>query len=312
MLLEYNLIPMQHKMLALLFLLLSLLPLVYIPHPVEAQKDPKETASSINEPTFILHNITVQSCHCVAFRLDDVSDYTSTSVFMGIMDLFMKKNASLTVGIIGNDFGKDQRLVSYIKGRIMDNHSQIEVANHSWKHEHFLNLTKDQQFESIRKTNQKINSLFGRVPLVFIPPYNQYNNATLVSSKENNIEFFSSQQRLDPGPYAVYSTDKLFHLPQTAYTGDCKICGDGPPDKRSWYGVPHEKTLSQVHKSLTKYGFAVITIHAWEYSLGHDSWIFDNAIDSDQLKELDLLISKIQNEGLKIVTIGNIVKSMTG
>ena len=307
--LNYNFTSLQCKVATLGFLILTLLLSVYFSCHTEAQTESRNSTLA-SKTRLITSDISMRSCRCVAFRLDDVSDFTSTSVFMGIMDLFMKKNASLTVGIIGDSFGKDERLVSYIKGRIMDNHSQIEVANHSWKHEHFLNLTRDQQFESIRKTNEKINSIFGVTPLVFIPPYNEYNDDTLAASEENNIKFFSSETLFDPGPYAVYSIHKIYHLPQTADTGDCHICEDGPAGNRSWFGLPHEKTLSRIHKSLSKYGFAVVTVHPWEYSLGHDSWIFDNAIDSEQLKELDLVISQIQKEGLKIVTISNIVNEM--
>jgi peptidoglycan/xylan/chitin deacetylase (PgdA/CDA1 family) len=304
-----NFTSLQSKVATRGFLTLTLLLSVYISCHAEAQTESRNSTLA-SKTRFITSDISMRPCRCVAFRLDDVSDFTSTSVFMGIMDLFMKKNASLTVGIIGDSFGKDERLVSYIKGRIVDKNSQIEVANHSWKHEHFLNLTRNQQFQSIRKTNEKINGLFGLTPLVFIPPYNEYNDDTLAASEENNIKFFSSQTRFDPRPSAIYSIHKLYHLPQTANTGSCHICEDGPANKRSWHGLSHGKTLSLINKSLSKYGFAIVVVHPWEYSLGHDSWIFDNAIDSEQLKELDLVISQIQKEGLKIVTISNIVNEI--
>jgi peptidoglycan/xylan/chitin deacetylase (PgdA/CDA1 family) len=257
------------------------------------------------------HTMLLHSCHCVAFRLDDLSDYNHTAVFMGIMDLFKEKNAGLTIGIIGQNFGKDQRLVSYIKSRITDNHSRIEIANHSWEHAHFLRLTKDQQSESIRRTNDKLYKIFGMTPSVFIPPYNEYNADTIEAVKENNIKFFSSEIKFDPGPFGVYSGPKLYHFPQTAYTGDCRVCEDGPAANRSWFGIPYEKTFTQIHESLAKYGFAVVTLHAWEYSLGHDRWIFNNAIDWTQYRELKLLLSKIQDERLDIVPIGNIINNIT-
>jgi hypothetical protein len=49
----------------------------------------------------------VPTCNCVAFRLDDIQDRFLNHVQLEVMSLFEKRNASLTVGVIGNYFDND-------------------------------------------------------------------------------------------------------------------------------------------------------------------------------------------------------------
>ncbi len=208
-------------------------------------------------------------------------------------------------------------MISYIKGRLNNDNkideknasAVIEIANHSWRHENFSKLTMDEMTDSIRKTNEKIENIFGITPTVFIAPFNEFDNNIFVALHENNISYFSASERNDPPPYSIYSNTSIYHLPQTGFTGNCNICGEGVKNA-SWYSVKHEKTLDQINRSLSKYGFAVVTLHAWEYSLGHDEWIFNNKIDVKQIRELRLLLNEIQKEGLKIVPISKIVDKM--
>jgi peptidoglycan/xylan/chitin deacetylase (PgdA/CDA1 family) len=254
------------------------------------------------------------SCHCVAFRLDDVGDHYLTKTQIGVMNVFREKDVDLTIGIIGYNIGRDQKVVSsYIKERLKDNdsnrnntNSTLELANHSWKHEHFENLTLDEQSNSIRKTSDKIKNTFGVTPTVFIAPDGGFNNNTFIALHENNMTYFSSDER-DSSRLSTYSNSTIYHLPHRAHTGGCNACEDDGRQNRSWYGVQNEKTLDEINRSVSKYGFAVVVMHAMEYSPGHDEWRFPNAVDSKQIMELELLIDKVQQEGLQIVTIGNII-----
>src|SRR5690348_214275 len=91
---------------------------------------------------------SVSSCQCVAFRLDDVQDYCVDNSQIAVMDVFHKKNSSITIGIIGNHFGHDIKLIKYIK----NNESLIEIANHGWNHENFTDFNKEQQSILMGKT----------------------------------------------------------------------------------------------------------------------------------------------------------------
>src|SRR5919198_3545543 len=120
------------------------------------------------------HDTTISECRCVAFRLDDIQDYWLNNVQVGVIDTFRKNDASLTVGVIGNYFGEDHKLVSYLKSRLSNDsevsQASIEIANHGWNHEDFTLFTETQQSELLAKGNQKIVTLLGVQQTVFIPP----------------------------------------------------------------------------------------------------------------------------------------------
>jgi len=72
-------------------------------------------------------------CGCLAFRLDDIQDYFLREVQMEVINVFDRKDASLTVGVIGHYFGGDATLVQFVKDKAANNPS-FEVANHGWNH----------------------------------------------------------------------------------------------------------------------------------------------------------------------------------
>jgi hypothetical protein len=72
-------------------------------------------------------------CGCVAFRLDDIENYFLRDVQMEVTNVFDRKDASLTVGVIGNYFGGDARLVQFVRDKAANNPS-FEVANPRWHH----------------------------------------------------------------------------------------------------------------------------------------------------------------------------------
>jgi len=261
----------------------------------------------------------VRSCSCVAFRLDDVEDFPYSSPLIGVMEVFREKNIGLTIGVIGKNIDADNKQVYYyIKQRLMNNHryngsnnwAAIEIANHSWEHDRFLNFTFLEQSNSIRKTNEKIKSIFGITPTIFIPPSSKYNNDTILALHENNMRFISADDR-NSSVYSTVSNSTIYHLPRTAETG-CDNCNATKSylwtnKSYPWHGVQHEETLNQIKKSIRQYGFAVVVMHPMEYSLEHDAVTFQNALDLKQIRELELLIEKIQEEGLHIVTMGNMI-----
>ena len=69
-------------------------------------------------------------CPCIVFRLDDIQSFYLSDVQMKIMDLFQKKNASLSVGVIGYGLTEDTKLISYMKNNLKSGHAPLEIANH--------------------------------------------------------------------------------------------------------------------------------------------------------------------------------------
>lgn len=256
------------------------------------------------------------SCQCVAFRLDDIQDYYLAEVNMQIMKVFLEKNSSLNLGIVGNLFGQDERLVSFIRNQINNENPLLAVSNHGWNHEDFRSFSKDNQSLLIKRTNEKINDTLGLKPLGFIAPFDVFNNDTSIALKENGMNYMSSIIDYDPGPFAIIEDEMPYHFPSTATTSD--------DNGTYWIGINHQNTSAQIEKSILKFGFAVVEIHPYEYSTKHNysykpfnitdtretfsymefikNW--DKAgIDWMQIRELQLLIDQVQDKGFKIVPI---------
>ena len=140
------------------------------------------------------------TCPCIVFRLDDVQGSYLSDIQMKIMDEFQKKNASLSIGIIGYNLTQDGKLVSYLQNNLKPGHAAIEVANHGWRHEDFAAMGISQQTTLMNKTNQELNKMFGKKPNVFLVPYGMYNDDTLKAIKQLKMNVISS---------SIWSEDKF-------------------------------------------------------------------------------------------------------
>ena len=61
------------------------------------------------------------------------TNYFLREVQMEVINVFDRKDASLTVSVIGNYFGGDAALVQFVRDKAANNPS-FEVANHGWNH----------------------------------------------------------------------------------------------------------------------------------------------------------------------------------
>lgn len=238
----------------------------------------------------------IVSCNCVAFRLDDIQDYWLNDVQIEVMEIFDKKNLPLTIGIIGNQFGEDPKIFSYVNQSTSKN--LFEIANHGWNHENFTEFDLQIQTLLIKQTNNKLLKMFGDMPSVFIPPYNEFNNNTISAMKENNITHFSSSITISSPPFPLENS-LLYHFPEAAYTG--KLA----PSSTLFVPVNHKLTLAQIYQSISDYGFAVVMMHPQDFSL-LENGDHSNQINWNQIRELEILLDTIQIQGLHVVPIGKI------
>ncbi|MGQ0792408.1 MAG: polysaccharide deacetylase family protein [Nitrosopumilaceae archaeon] len=249
------------------------------------------------EPDSLEENISeITSCNCVAFRLDDIQDYWINDVQIEIMEIFNERDVPLTIGIIGSEIGEDIQIVSYINQSISSN--LLEIANHGWKHEDFTEYDKETQSQLIKNTNEQLQNIFGVTPTVFIPPYNEYNNDTISAMNENDITHFSSSTIIANPPYPMIDA-QLYSFPTGASTGELYL------ENSLFTGINHKLTLSQIQKSISQYGFAVVMMHPQEFSVieGEEHL---NEINWNQIRELELLLDRLKIEGLDIVPISKI------
>jgi len=243
------------------------------------------------------------NCNCVAFRFVTLQDYWLDDVQIEVLNTFFIKGATLTVGIIGNLFGNDAKLVDTIKSTLEINEQLIEIANNGWSYEDFTSLGVKDQSSLIKQSNDKITSVLGKAPTVFIPPLEKFNDDTILALVENDIKYISSSVKKDPPPYRLNGTD-FYHFPGGPSVGKYDtILG-------AIKGETHEKTLSDIQAYLDKYGFAVVTLQPQEFSIVEKN-TYTNSVDQQQIQELELLLDKIQAQGLKIIPISQIDQQTT-
>lgn len=236
------------------------------------------------------------SSPCVAFRLDDVQDLFLNDIQMAIIDMFVKENAKLTVGIICNAFGEDPTLLSHIKNATREKeNSVIRVANHGWNHEDMTKLKKEEQIQLIRRSNQKIQSTLGIIPSVFIPPYNLLNSDTIAALRENNMSHVSSSLKYDPLQSRPQNSIP-YRVPMTVTTSYVLF-------NKFWYGIANSKIMTKIHESIEKYGYAIILIHPQQYVPNKVSIYKPEKARQKGLEKLRALIHNIRSIGLRIISI---------
>ena len=246
----------------------------------------------------------ITSCNCVAFRLDDIQDYYLNQAQMQIIETFEERNASLTVGVIGNYIGDDAALVKFLKEKINSKNFSLDVANHGWNHEDFSILSMQQQSELLSKSNQQIQDALGVQPAVFITPFNRMNEETPAAMAENGLLAVSANMTEDHLPFVrnvtgPASVTVVYHFPATAKTGDLNA------DNTEWIGYSHEDTMQDINDSVEKFGFAVVMMHPQEFSL-REGTSFQNIVDAGQLGQLELLLDSVQSDGYRIVTLSEL------
>lgn len=211
----------------------------------------------IPQPPAVPKQIDLATCNCVMFRLDDVQDYFEYDEEIGIMEIFREENASLTIGIVGNNFGADVKIVNYVKS----NMGHLTIANHGWDHEDFADIpTREAQAELLQKTNDRLSDQLHIQPTIFITPYNSFNSNTTLAMRDTNMTVISAD--IDADPNFIAMTDfQMLHLPQTT--------GASLYDEATgnWTAIPTEQVLFEIASDIEDFGFSVVTMHPADYHL---------------------------------------------
>ena len=238
----------------------------------------------------------LNSCNCVAFRFDDIQNYWLLDVQLEVLKTLKENNIPVTIGVIGNEF--EGTVVNHVKQLISEETSNIEIANHGWKHEDFTLFDNNTQSQLLKNTNKKIFDAIGQSAKIFIPPYNQANTDTLKTMIENNFTHYSSSVLYSEPPYPLV-TSGIYHFPETSTTGVYAA------EFANFRGLPHTETLKDIQESQEKFGFSVVTLHPQEFSM-IDSGGNLNKVNQEQIQELLLLVDEIRKLNLKIVFLSEI------
>ncbi|MDE1768934.1 MAG: polysaccharide deacetylase family protein [Thaumarchaeota archaeon] len=236
---------------------------------------------------------TITNCNCVAFRLDNVQDYWLDNVQTKVMDTFDEKNANLTVGIIGKAFGNDSKLTDDIKSKMQT--GKIDIAINGWSFEDFTTDTKSQQVQLLELSKDKISTMFGVVPSIFVPPYGKANNDTFYAMMDNDIYFISGNSDFHiPSELA----GRIHSYPPTVFTDTVQY-------QDTNQSITNDKIISDIRNSIKSNGYAIVTINFQDYAQNNDTTKL-NMPDNDKIQNLQSLIDSVKSNGYQIVTIKSI------
>jgi peptidoglycan/xylan/chitin deacetylase (PgdA/CDA1 family) len=240
------------------------------------------------------------SCNCVVFRLDDVQDSFLNNSQIALMNLFISKKLPLSLGLIINYFGND----SSVTNKLREGYKLglFETALHGWKHENFSKLTEQEQQILLIKANSKLHKLFGIRSPIFFPPYNDFNESTIDAMEKLEMRVISSFDELyiakNQTSLITYVNDtghlkkeRVFHFPTTEaidYNYGNK-----------WIMIPVNQTEIDIHKSISKYGYAIIMLHPEGFA-NSDNGMLTNSVNMTKLNNFKDLIDAIASSGVQI------------
>ncbi|MEX0862979.1 polysaccharide deacetylase family protein, partial [Nitrosopumilus sp.] len=233
-----------------------------------------------------------RNCNCISFRLDDVQDYWLSETQIELINLFTEKNIPLSIGIIGNLIGSDQKIVSVIKDSLDKN--EIEIVNHSWNNEALTNLSKDIQEKYVVDTNKKILEIFGVESTSLIPPQNLYNEDTVEILKKNGFSHLISHIITNN---QTYFDDGFYIVPATTETG---VLINGI----DWVLNEKEQITEEIIQSLNKRGYAIVMLHPQEFTIKNNDTYGDP--NQSALSELSELLDEISQLDSSLVKISNV------
>lgn len=98
-----------------------------------------------------------------------------------LMDICDSYNVKATFFLVGFWIEKYPEMVREISER------GFEIGNHSENHPEMSKLTKEQMVKEIESVNDRIETLTGKRPKVFRPPYGDYNDTLVLTLKELNM-----------------------------------------------------------------------------------------------------------------------------
>ncbi|MBL4595428.1 MAG: polysaccharide deacetylase family protein, partial [Robiginitomaculum sp.] len=218
------------------------------------------------------------SCNCVAFRFDNVQDYWLNDVQIEIMQTFIENKTPLTIGIIADVFGYDQKTFDFIKKDTQSQVSYLKIATKGIGLVPYTEYSQIEQSNNLKDSIEILESIFNEKPQVFIPPLNKFNSDTLSILEENQITHISTSLFTGDSPPFELSGQNVYRFPQTSSTGKYSAVTN------LFEGNPHQQTFNESISSIENFGFAVISIQVQEFSIIEDS-AYVNSVNTEQINE---------------------------
>ncbi len=132
---------------------------------------------------------------------------------------------------------------------------------------------------------------------MFISPSGIYDKNTITALEQNDMKYISSNIVQDKPPFA--QKNNIVHLPQTIPAVD--LFDDDP----FLQGTIEEEALLKIRSNFEKYGFSIISMQSSDFAIKNEQ-NFENKIDDAKLEKFNLILGKIKENNIEIVTMDSI------
>ena len=246
-----------------------------------------------------------ESCNCVVFRLSGVQDYFVNEAQVSIMDVFLKKNQSLALGLVMNQIGQDNAIINNLSEGI--NRGIFELAINGWNFTDYSILSEHVQANSLIKANEKLETLFEITSKIFIPPYERFNTSTLDAMRQANMTVLSSNIGTETNQFFPASSENdsditnqtIYHLPATTSYGLYNATG-------TMLQVPLQQIQNDINLNIDKYGYVVINLDAQFFVDKTEETNQVPKLNNQEINNLSSLIDFLVSNNIDITTFSKI------
>ena len=240
------------------------------------------TCISLCLTSLVIPSYGVMPCKCVAFRLEDVQDFFNTQQQETIIDTFVGTHTKLTIGVIGGNIGRDFQFVSDLQNASTTQY--LEFANHGYNHERFTQFSEKDQAGLLVKTDKIMHDLFGKMPVTFIPPFDEFNNDTVIAMHEANLSVISAFDWSDTIKFD--SANRAMHIP-----GNVEF-SDYDESTHSWIDIPENIMEANMTTAVARDGYAILAMHPNNYDAN--------------IQKITDIITFVKQSGYEIETVSEI------
>ena len=234
----------------------------------------------------------------VLFATDDFQMWWLTGIQDSLVQVYVDNNIPVTLGVIPagitEPWGEGERFSSAIQE--WDSHPNIEVAQHGYDHEVYLEgMSYSAQYNDIKKGDDLLMSI-GVYPTSFIPPFGSADANTV--KVLNALGFHTLYNPVEMSP--TQDDDLLIIQDQIILTRD----GDEGPD--SVYKT-YSTLKSEIDQKLNQYGVALVLFHMQDFNKGTDN---SPVFDTSKANQIVNYANQLENDGYTLMTVEQYYQSL--
>lgn len=215
----------------------------------------------------------------IAFRLDEVQDYTNSAAQIALINYFDKANIPITLGVIANKFGLDLNILSLVQDGLTK--GKVNIGSNGWNYELFTNYSLNDQITLLRQSRSKIQTTLPGISIdTFIAPFDIANNITFLAVQEANYKILTANPTDFSCPILIAGSKPSYALPDSG-------------------GV--EKADVQIQ--LSQCDFSIIHLQPINYALP------GNQVDNTSMSNLDILFQQLNTLNCTYQFLQNLIPS---